>query len=132
VEEKLEAILRKLVGRANFVTVYWDEKNEIVWAYYAILNPSSYTYLEFLENYGLCLDVYASEKNRDRKYRIAAINLTAPFDDLKLEYNIRELVATVIHEIIHCMGVDSEAQTEYLTEKLLMGYRFSVIKLYKK
>jgi hypothetical protein len=132
VEKKLEAILKKLVGKENFVTVYWDKKNEIVWAYYAILNPSSYTYLEFSENYGLCLDVYASEKNRDRKYRIAAINLTAPFDYLKLEYNIRELVATVIHEIIHCMGVDSETQTEYLTEKLLMGYKFSVIKLYKK
>jgi hypothetical protein len=107
-------------------------KNEIAWAYYAILNPFQYTYPEFLENFGLCLDAYFSDKNRERTYRVAAINLTAPYDDLKLEYNIRELIATVVHEVLHCLGVDSEAQTEYLTEKLLMGYRFSVIKLYKK
>ena len=131
-EERLEEILKRLIGKKNFVTVYWDEKNEIAWAYYAILNPFQYTYPEFLENFGLCLDAYFSDKNRERTYRVAAINLTAPFDYLALEYNIRELIATVVHEVLHCLGVDSEAQTEYLTEKLLMGYRFSVIKLYKK
>jgi hypothetical protein len=96
------------------------------WVYYAIFNPALTEYAELSEVYGFYAEIDDIETNN--KYRIIAINLIKPYNKKRKEYRIRELAGTIIHELLHYLGIEREGYILDLTRKLLERYRFSVIK----
>jgi hypothetical protein len=125
----LDNILKELIGEGNYIDIRFDRKSNTVWVYYAIYNPLLTEYAELSEVYGFYAEIEDIETKN--KYRIIAINLIKPYNKKRKEYRIRELVGSILHELLHYLGIEEEELAGNLTKKLLERYRFSVIKPYK-
>ena len=117
--------LEKLLGLSNFYSIH--RRDNIIWVYYWILYPFDEFELTLSLVSGATIKTFVKKDERLQDVYISYVNLVAPYrEDGK--YHVRWLVETIVHELLHTMGVKDEDLVERLTKELLKGYRFSKIR----
>ena len=119
--------LNKLLYNGNFYFIY--QVDNIFWAFYIIKDYGD-AFSLFLDSvYGVHIRLWDKQKEwqPDEHYHLLMINLRAPINGNT--YVVRDLVATIVHELLHALGVKDESQVSMLEKILLEGYRYSRIKI---
>ena len=120
--------------KENFYFIHVVDPKHI-YVFYFIVFPRDDFELFLDSVYGAHMKAWDKDKpwNPEDYINIMFINLKTPYFEKYKEYRVRELVATVVHELIHAIDESlTEGQVWYLERLLLIkGYKYSRIKVYK-